>query len=139
MHGPVTIRQYKEEHKKINIIILFFPLALTFWLFFIRCYGSHKILGGHKHFRFTRFIDYFQGGKIAEDLVWCGICSNPILIFHHLKLEIQSVTIVSSSHFHIFSILYLELFYYIFFFLQLIFYPRHKLEFQKLFNLSPLI
>lgn len=53
--------------------------------------------------------DYFQGGKIPEDFVWCGICSNPILVFHYLKLEIQGIIIKQFSFSYILYLIFREL------------------------------
>lgn len=68
-----------------------YPRQLTFWLLFIWCYRSHKILWGHKYFRLSMLIDDFQCGKVSKDFIWSRVSSDPVFIFHHLKRKILEV------------------------------------------------
>lgn len=63
------------------------PPALTLWLLLVGGDGSHEVLRGHEHLGLAVLVDDLQRGKVPEDFVWCGVGSDPVLIFHHLEVK----------------------------------------------------
>lgn len=58
--------------------------GLTLRLLLVRCDGTYKVLGRHVHLSVSVLTYDLQRGKVAENFVWSGVGSYPVLILHHL-------------------------------------------------------
>lgn len=70
-----------------SVLLLTTHTPLTLWLFLVGGDGSHEILRGHENLGLAVLVDDLQRGKVSEDFVWCGVGSDPVLIFHHLGMK----------------------------------------------------
>lgn len=56
----------------------------TIRLFDSWCDGAHKVFWSHINFS---ILHNFQRCKIAKNLVWCGICTDTVLISNDLQIK----------------------------------------------------
>lgn len=73
----------------VSVPLITTHTGLTLWLFLVGGDGSHKILRGHENLGLAMLIDDLQCGKVSEDFVWCGVGSDPVLVFHHLEMKFR--------------------------------------------------
>lgn len=57
---------------------------LTLRLLLIRSDGAYEVLRRHVDLGISMLTDDLQCGKVAENLIWGGVSSYPVLILHHL-------------------------------------------------------
>ena len=62
-------------------------LNLTLRLFDARCDWAHKVIRRHEDIKFSWSWaqQHLQCGKVAEDLVWCGVVTDAVLILYNLE------------------------------------------------------
>lgn len=72
--------------------------GLTLRLFLVRRDGPYEVLGRHVDLSVTMLTYNLQRGKVAENLVWSGVSSYPVLILHHLPARNETTIIDTNFH-----------------------------------------